>query len=108
MNHYLDIIMFPIQLIVAFFTNIALQQMPGLANPEEAFARSMMSAMPAGLRALMMSAILAAVVTSGESSESAAEVASRKSWALPVSCQNNSSSCATTFSPARIAESKPS
>jgi SSS family solute:Na+ symporter len=50
----------------------ALQQMPGLANPEEAFARSMMSAMPAGLRALMMSAILAAVVTSGESSVNAA------------------------------------
>ena len=50
----------------------ALQQMPGLANPEEAFARSMMSAMPAGLRALMMSAILAAVVTSGESSVNSA------------------------------------
>lgn len=50
----------------------ALQQMPDLANPEEAFARSMMSAMPAGLRALMMSAILAAVVTSGESSVNAA------------------------------------
>jgi SSS family solute:Na+ symporter len=50
----------------------ALQQMPGLANPEEAFARSMMSAMPVGLRALMMSAILAAVVTSGESSVNAA------------------------------------
>jgi SSS family solute:Na+ symporter len=50
----------------------ALQQMPDLANPEEAFARSMMSAMPVGLRALMMSAILAAVVTSGESSVNAA------------------------------------
>ncbi|MDH4065437.1 MAG: sodium:solute symporter family protein [Acidobacteriota bacterium] len=50
----------------------AMQQMPGLANPEEAFARSMMSAMPVGLRALMMSAILAAVVTSGESSVNAA------------------------------------
>jgi SSS family solute:Na+ symporter len=50
----------------------ALQQFPGLPNPEEAFARSMMSAMPAGLRALMMSAILAAVVTSGESSVNAA------------------------------------
>jgi SSS family solute:Na+ symporter len=50
----------------------ALQQIPGLANPEEAFARSMMSAMPVGLRALMMSAILAAVVTSGESSVNAA------------------------------------
>jgi SSS family solute:Na+ symporter len=50
----------------------ALQQMPGLANPEEAFARSMMSSMPVGLRALMMSAILAAVVTSGESSVNAA------------------------------------
>lgn len=50
----------------------ALQQFPGLANPEEAFARSMMSAMPVGLRALMMSAILAAVVTSGESSVNAA------------------------------------
>ena len=50
----------------------ALEQMPGLANPEEAFARSMMSAMPVGLRALMMSAILAAVVTSGESSVNAA------------------------------------
>jgi SSS family solute:Na+ symporter len=50
----------------------ALQQLPGLANPEEAFARSMMSAMPVGLRALMMSAILAAVVTSGESSVNAA------------------------------------
>ena len=50
----------------------ALQQLPGLANPEEAFARSMMSAMPIGLRALMMSAILAAVVTSGESSVNAA------------------------------------
>jgi len=50
----------------------ALQQMPNLANPEEAFARSMMSAMPVGLRALMMSAILAAVVTSGESSVNAA------------------------------------
>src|SRR5262249_11719285 len=50
----------------------ALQQMPGLADPEEACARSMMSAMPAGLRALMMSAILAAVVTSGESSVNAA------------------------------------
>lgn len=50
----------------------ALQQFPGMANPEEAFARSMMSAMPVGLRALMMSAILAAVVTSGESSVNAA------------------------------------
>jgi SSS family solute:Na+ symporter len=50
----------------------ALEQMPGLANPEEAFARSMMAAMPVGLRALMMSAILAAVVTSGESSVNAA------------------------------------
>jgi len=50
----------------------AVQQMPGLANPEEAFARSMMAAMPVGLRALMMSAILAAVVTSGESSVNAA------------------------------------
>jgi solute:Na+ symporter, SSS family len=50
----------------------ALEQMPGLANPEEAFARAMMSAMPVGLRALMMSAILAAVVTSGESSVNAA------------------------------------
>ncbi len=50
----------------------ALQQLPGLANPEEAFARSMMAAMPVGLRALMMSAILAAVVTSGESSVNAA------------------------------------
>jgi SSS family solute:Na+ symporter len=50
----------------------ALERMPGLANPEEAFARSMMSAMPVGLRALMMSAILAAVVTSGESSVNAA------------------------------------
>jgi SSS family solute:Na+ symporter len=50
----------------------ALQQMPGLGNPEEAFARSMMAAMPVGLRALMMSAILAAVVTSGESSVNAA------------------------------------
>jgi SSS family solute:Na+ symporter len=50
----------------------AVQQMPGLANPEEAFARSMMASMPAGLRALMMSAILAAVVTSGESSVNAA------------------------------------
>jgi SSS family solute:Na+ symporter len=50
----------------------ALQQMPDLASPEEAFARSMMAAMPAGLRALMMSAILAAVVTSGESSVNAA------------------------------------
>jgi len=50
----------------------ALQQMPDLANPEEAFARSMMAAMPVGLRALMMSAILAAVVTSGESSVNAA------------------------------------
>jgi SSS family solute:Na+ symporter len=50
----------------------ALQQLPNLANPEEAFARSMMSAMPVGLRALMMSAILAAVVTSGESSVNAA------------------------------------
>jgi SSS family solute:Na+ symporter len=50
----------------------ALQQLPDLANPEEAFARSMMTAMPVGLRALMMSAILAAVVTSGESSVNAA------------------------------------
>jgi SSS family solute:Na+ symporter len=50
----------------------ALQQLPDLANPEEAFARSMMSVMPVGLRALMMSAILAAVVTSGESSVNAA------------------------------------
>jgi solute:Na+ symporter, SSS family len=50
----------------------ALEQMPGMANPEEAFARSMMSAMPVGMRALMMSAILAAVVTSGESSVNAA------------------------------------
>jgi SSS family solute:Na+ symporter len=50
----------------------ALQQMPTLANPEEAFARSMMASMPIGLRALMMSAILAAVVTSGESSVNAA------------------------------------
>jgi solute:Na+ symporter, SSS family len=50
----------------------ALQQLPGLTNPEEAFARSMMAAMPVGLRALMMSAILAAVVTSGESSVNAA------------------------------------
>lgn len=50
----------------------ALQQFPALANPEEAFARSMMSAMPIGLRALMMSAILAAVVTSGESSVNSA------------------------------------
>ena len=50
----------------------ALQQFPALANPEEAFVRSMMAAMPIGLRALMMSAILAAVVTSGESSVNAA------------------------------------
>ena len=50
----------------------AMQQMPDLANPEEAFSRSMMAAMPVGLRALMMSAILAAVVTSGESSVNAA------------------------------------
>jgi SSS family solute:Na+ symporter len=50
----------------------ALDQFPGLANPEEAFARAMMAAMPAGLRALMMCAILAAVVTSGESSVNAA------------------------------------
>ena len=50
----------------------ALQQMPNLSNPEEAFARSMMGSMPIGLRALMMSAILAAVVTSGESSVNAA------------------------------------
>jgi SSS family solute:Na+ symporter len=50
----------------------ALQQFPTLANPEEAFVRSMMAAMPIGLRALMMSAILAAVVTSGESSVNAA------------------------------------
>lgn len=50
----------------------ALQQFPDLKNPEEAFARSMMSAMPVGLRALMMSAILAAVVTSGESSVNSA------------------------------------
>jgi SSS family solute:Na+ symporter len=50
----------------------ALQQLPGLANPEEAFARAMMSAMPVGLRAIMMAAILAAVVTSGESSVNAA------------------------------------
>jgi SSS family solute:Na+ symporter len=50
----------------------ALKQFPGLSKPEEAFARSMMSAMPTGLRALMMSAILAAVVTSGEASVNAA------------------------------------
>jgi SSS family solute:Na+ symporter len=50
----------------------ALQQLPDLANPEEAFARSMMAAMPVGLRAMMMAAILAAVVTSGESSVNAA------------------------------------
>ncbi|MGE0812285.1 MAG: sodium:solute symporter [Vicinamibacterales bacterium] len=50
----------------------ALQQMPDLANPEEAFARTMMGAVPVGLRALMMTAILAAVVTSGESSVNAA------------------------------------
>jgi SSS family solute:Na+ symporter len=50
----------------------ALTQFPNLANPEEAFARAMMSAVPAGLRALIMSAILAAVVSSGESSVNAA------------------------------------
>jgi SSS family solute:Na+ symporter len=50
----------------------ALTQFPDLANPEEAFARAMMAAIPAGLRALIMSAILAAVVSSGESSVNAA------------------------------------
>jgi solute:Na+ symporter, SSS family len=50
----------------------ALRQFPELANPNEAFARTMMDAVPAGLRALMMSAILAAVVSSGEASVNAA------------------------------------
>jgi SSS family solute:Na+ symporter len=45
---------------------------PDLANPNEAFSRTMMGSMPAGLRALTMSAILAAVVSSGESSVNAA------------------------------------
>ena len=62
----------PFGLLTMLVGIAALQQLPGLANPEEAFARSMMSAMPVGLRALMMSAILAAVVTSGESSVNAA------------------------------------
>ena len=62
----------PFGLLTMIVGVAALQQMPGLANPEEAFARSMMAAMPVGLRALMMSAILAAVVTSGESSVNAA------------------------------------
>ena len=50
----------------------ALTQFPHLANPEEAFARAMMSAVPTGLRALVMSAILAAVAASGEASVNAA------------------------------------
>jgi len=62
----------PFGLLTMLVGVAALQQMPGLANPEEAFARSMMAAMPVGLRALMLSAILAAVVTSGESSVNAA------------------------------------
>ena len=62
----------PFGLLTMLIGIAALQQLPDLANPEEAFARSMMSAMPVGLRALMMSAILAAVVTSGESSVNAA------------------------------------
>lgn len=50
----------------------AFSQFPDLANPNEAFSRTMMDSMPAGLRALTMSAILAAVVSSGESSVNAA------------------------------------
>lgn len=50
----------------------ALMQFPNLANPDEAFARMMMSAVPVGFRALMMAAILAAVISSGESSVNAA------------------------------------
>ena len=62
----------PFRVLTMLIGVAALQQLPNLANPEEAFARSMMAAMPVGLRALMMSAILAAVVTSGESSVNAA------------------------------------
>jgi SSS family solute:Na+ symporter len=50
----------------------ALELYPNLANPNEAFARTMMDSIPTGFRALMMSAILAAVVSSGESSVNAA------------------------------------
>lgn len=50
----------------------ALQRFPDLVNPNEAFSRTMMSSIPTGFRALMMSAILAAVVSSGESSVNAA------------------------------------
>jgi SSS family solute:Na+ symporter len=50
----------------------ALQHFPDLVNPNEAFSRTMMASIPAGFRALMMSAILAAVVSSGESSVNAA------------------------------------
>ncbi len=50
----------------------ALELYPNLANPNEAFSRTMMEAIPTGFRALMMSAVLAAVVSSGESSVNAA------------------------------------
>ena len=50
----------------------AFQQFPNLTNPDEAFARAMMASVPTGLRALMMSAILAAVSSSGESGVNAA------------------------------------
>ena len=62
----------PFGLLTMFIGIAALQQFPDLANPNEAFSRTMMGSMPAGFRALMMSAILAAVVSSGESSVNAA------------------------------------
>lgn len=50
----------------------ALTLLPGLDRPDQAFAESMLLGVPTGLRALVMGAILAAVMSSGESSVNAA------------------------------------
>jgi SSS family solute:Na+ symporter len=62
----------PFGLLTMLIGVAALNQFPALARPEEAFARAMMGSVPLGWRALMMGAILAAVVSSGESSVNAA------------------------------------
>ncbi len=50
----------------------ALTLLPALERPDQAFAQSMLLGVPTGLRALVMGAILAAVMSSGESSVNAA------------------------------------
>lgn len=50
----------------------ALVLFPSLPNPEQAFAETMISSVPAGLRVLVLGAILAAVMSNGESSVNAA------------------------------------